>query len=138
VLATIPDFSLSTTPSLVTISAAATLTPGTYSWIGLQTPQLPSSVLNGDSAVDGTYGSAQWWWTDDNPGGAIGTTGQPGFTVRGGPGSYPVSGTAPDALSPHEMILTTTAGIPEPITVAIFGSGLVVLGYVCRRRVTKT
>jgi hypothetical protein len=138
VLATILDSSLSTTPSLVTISTSATLTPGTFLWIGLETTQLQSSVLAGDSAVDGTYGSAQWWWTLDNPGGAIGITGQLGFTAGGGPGSFPISGNSPDALGPYEMILTTTAGIPEPVTITIFGSGLAALGYVRRRRVAKT
>lgn len=138
VLATILDSALSTTPSLVTISTAATLTPGTFLWIGLETTQLPSSVLAGDSAVDGTYGSAQWWWTEDNPAGAIGVTGQLGFTAGGGPGSYPISGNASNGLSPYEMILTTTEGIPEPVTITIFGSGLAALGYVRRRRAAKT
>jgi hypothetical protein len=138
VLATILDSSLSTTPSLVTITTAVTLTPGTFLWIGLETTQLPSSVSNDDSPADGTYGSAQWWWTDNNPGGAIGITGQLGFTAGGGPGSYPVSGNTPDTLSPYEMILTTTAGIPEPMTITIFGSGLAALGYIRRRRVAKT
>jgi hypothetical protein len=138
VLATILDSSLSTTPSLVTISTAVTLTPGTFLWIGLETTQLPSSVLAGDSAVGGTYGSAQWWWTDDNPGGAIGITGQLGFTAGGGPGSFPISGDSPDALTPYEMILTTTAGIPEPLAITIFGSGLAALGYLRRRKMAKT
>jgi hypothetical protein len=72
--------------------------------------------------------------TGDNPAGAVGVTGQLDFTAGGGPSCFPISGGAANALSPYELVLTTTDVIPEPATTAIFGSGLVALGYVRRRK----
>ena len=118
VLATILDSSLSGSPSLVTITTAVNLS-ATRCWIGLETPRLPSSVAVGDTAADGSYGSAQWWWTDPRDEiGAIGLAGQSDFNTYGGAGPYPVGGN--QDLGPYEMIID----VPEPATLTVLGGGL--------------
>jgi hypothetical protein len=125
VLATILDSTLSSTPSLITSSTSAALTPGVY-WIGLETPQLPSSVLAGDTIYDGTYGSAEWWYTNDtDPPADSGVLGQLGFSVEGGPSSFPISGNNAFFGGPYEMILDTGQAAPEPGTLAILSGGLI-------------
>jgi hypothetical protein len=137
VLATILDSSLSSTPSLITFSTSAALTPGVY-WIGLETPQLPSSVLAGDTIYDGTYGSAEWWYTNDtDPPADSGVPGQLGFSAEGGPSSFPISGDNAFFGGPYEMILDTEQAAPEPGTLAILSGGLMGLGYI-RRRTGRT
>jgi hypothetical protein len=127
VLATILDSSLSGSPSLVTITTAINLSATQY-WIGVETSQLPSSVAAGDTAADGSYGSAQWWWTDENETGAIGLADQSDFNTYGGAGPYPVGGN--QDLGPYEMII----GVPEPATLTVLGGGLAGLGYLRRRK----
>jgi hypothetical protein len=136
VLATILDSALSPTasPSPVTISTSVVLSPEIY-WIGIETPPLPSSVLAGDTPDQGTYGSAEWWWTDDNPAGAIGGTDQLDFNAGGGPSPFPISGGG--ALVSYEMILDTAEAAPNPATSAILCGGLAGLGYVRRRTAKK-
>jgi hypothetical protein len=127
-ITTFLDSALSATapPSLVTIQTSATPSPGTY-WIGLETAQLPSSVLAGDAPDTGTYGSSEWWWTGDNSAGAVGVTGQLDVTAGGGPRLF-------RSATARQMPRATTDVIPEPATTAILGGGLLALGYVRRRK----
>jgi hypothetical protein len=137
VLATILDSTLSTSPSLVSISTSVVLTPGSY-WIGLESPQLPSSILAGDTQVNGKYGSGQWWYSNDtDPPPDSGVPGQLNFSSGDGPASFPIDG--PDATfgGPFEMILNASQGAPEPGTFAILSSGLAGLGYFRRRKAKK-
>lgn len=131
VLATISDSMLNQTlgggPALLTIHSPIVLSAGRY-WIGIETPQLPSSVALGQPPATGTFGSAQWWWTTPNPGGAVGLAGQSNFNTLGGAGPFPVSGVT--AFGAYELVVDT----PEPATIAILGAGLAGLGYVRRRK----
>lgn len=127
-IGTVQDSSfVAETPKLVTFNTYAPLAANTTYWIGVYTPQDPSSIANGDSAIEGTYGNGEWWFTSANPTGGVGIGSAQNFDSHGGIRTF-----SAETNGAYELIVNT----PEPGTMAILGAGLTGLGYF-RRRAAK-
>ena len=126
VLGTIQDSSLSQTSALVTLNTDVSLSAGSY-WIGTQTPLLPGNT----NPTTGTYGSAQWWWTQS--GASVPVTNN--FNSVGNVGPLAVGGASNPGA--YELIVNTSVPTPEPATIAILGGALAGLGYVRRKNAKR-
>lgn len=128
VLGTIQDSALSQTSALVTLNTDVSLSAGSY-WIGTQTSLLPTA--GNTNPTTGTYGSAQWWWTQ--PGASVPVTND--FNSIGTVGPFAVGGTTNPGA--YELIINTSVPTPEPATIAILGGALAGLGYVRRKNAKR-
>ena len=123
-LGTILDSSLVSTASIKTLSTSIALTAGRY-WIEL--------VNSSDTANGGSGTVSNAFWTFNNGGAGVGTTGE--FYSFANPTNTAFVSSS-DSTGPFQMIVTAT--LPEPATMAILGVGMAGLGLVRRRQRGKS